>query len=205
MLRINEIYKIIREIEFLYVMYAKHCNSYKSLRQKVLDNGTNVKYSAGGNTYPFGKYFFGKSQIYKKAVRKSSGHFCKTLDEANFAYVFSDDGKLLAINQMFDTSKNSEGYVDYTSFLEYGADRTYILKYREDDIPSLQEIGIIYLKNNCEIMVHSSGPCEFFIITVIDYAENKEYSYSIGKELFISGYNMKSDEMYPDVWSITRR
>lgn len=205
MLRINEIYKIIKEIDFLYVMYAKHCNSYDNLRQMVLTNGTNVKYSAGGNTYPFGKYFFGKSRIYKKGVRKSSGHFCKTLNEANFAYIFSDDGKLLAINQMFDTSKNLDGYVDYTSFLEYDGEKIYILKYNETlDRPYLHEIGIMYSKNNFEMMIHSDAPCKFITIVVIDYAVNKEYLYYIGRELFETKYRLKSDEIYPDVWSIKR-
>jgi len=203
MLRIAEIYEIIKKIDFL---YRKYYNSYNIFRRETLINGSSVKYSAGGAIYPFGKYFFAKSQIFKKAAKQSSGHFCKTLNEANFAYIFSNEGNLLAINQMFDAAKNLDGYVDYTSFLVYDTEKIYILKYGEyRDKPFLHEIGIMYSKNNFELMVHSDAPCSFVTIVIIDHAENKEYLYSIGRELFAAKYSLTSNEIYSDVWSIVRR
>ena len=196
MLSIIEISEIIKKIDLLYREYK---NSYMKLRSETFLCGTSVKYSAGGGVYPFGKYYFGRSKIFKKTVRKSSGHFCKSIDEANFAYVFSQSGQLLAINQMFDCTKNLDGYVYYTSFLVYGTEETHILKYRENsEEPVLCGIGIVYSRNNYEIMIYSDAPCKFVTIVIIDNENNNEYLYYIGRELFAAEYNLTSNEVYSD-------
>jgi len=196
MLSVIEISEIISKIDYLCKKYKK---SYIKLKREIFLNGTNVKYSSGGVVYPFGIYYFGRSKIFRKGARQSPGHFCHTLNKANFAYVFSQSGQLLAINQMFDCTKNIDGYVYYTSFLVYDADITYILKYHENsDEPVLCGIGIIYSNNNIEIMVYSDAPCNFFTIVIIDNENNNEYLYYIGREIFITEYNLTSNEIYPE-------
>jgi len=197
MLKVIEISEIISKIDRL---CSKYKNSYTQFEKEVFLNGTNVKYSSGGVVYPFGKYFFGRSKIYRKGVRQSSGHFCKTLEEANFAYVFSQDGQLLAINQMFDKTKNLDGYVYYTSFLKHETEEIHILRYRENtDVPFLCSIGIMYSKNNLEIMVLSDdAPCTAFTIVIIDNENNNEYLYYIAREFFFKDYDMMSNAIYPD-------
>lgn len=194
MLTIHEISDIFKKIDSLYRDYRK---SYAQMKRGVFLKGDSVKYSSGGKGYPFGKYYFGKSKLYRKAERRSSGHFCKTLDEANFAYVFSSDGEMLAINQMFDNTKNLSGYVDKTAFLVNNFDETYILKY-DDDTATLDEIGLMYSRNNLEIMVHSDAPCLFLVIIVMDNQKSNEYLYSIGRELFTAECDLTSNELYKD-------
>ncbi|MBQ7009241.1 MAG: hypothetical protein IJN05_08520 [Ruminococcus sp.] len=196
MLNITEISEIIKKIDSLYSAYK---NSYAKLKNEVFLCGTSVKYSSGGIVYPFGKYFFGRSKIFKKAAKQTSGHFCKDIDEANFAYVFSESGQLLAINQMFDYTKNSDGYVYYTSFLEYDTEKIHILKYRENsEVPVLCGIGIVYSRDNNEIIVSSDAPCKFVTIVIIDNENNNEYLYYINRELFATEYNLTSTEIYSD-------
>lgn len=190
---------MIKKCDVLYIQYK---TSYNQLKSKVFSCAESVKYSAGGTIYPFGKYFFGESKIYRKGAKQSPGHFCKTNGEANFAYVFSKDRQLLAINQMFDCQKNSSGYVDYTSFLIYEDNYTYILKYLEYDTPELHEIGIMVSNEKFNVMFHSDAPCRFIQIVLRD--EQNEYLYSLSREIFESKYpkNKKSNDIYADYWNL---
>ena len=195
MLKINEIAEIMKRMDLLYHNYR---NSYSGLKSTVFNNAASVKYSSGGLIYPFGKYFFGQSKLYKKQAKKSPGHFCKTLEEANFAYVFSEDGRLLAFNQFYEDTPKSDGYVDKTGFFIYDEGYTYILKFDEHfDPPILREAGIIYSRDNYEIMVHSDIPCKFVDIIVSDKEKNNEYSYYFSREIFRAKYDPASQEEYP--------
>ena len=195
MLKINEMAELIKRIDLL---HRKYKNSYPGLKSAVFNNAASVKYSSGGLVYPFGKYFFGQSKLYKKQSKQSPGHFCKTLESANFAYVFSEDGRLLAFNQFWNDTPKNEGRVDKTCFFIYEGEYTYALKYDEhSDPPVLSEAGIIYSRDNYEIMVHSDIPCAFIDIIVSDKEKNNEYSYNFSREIFRAKYDPASQEEYP--------
>ena len=188
MLTNKDIYEIIESIDDLYNKYRL---SYVTLKQEALKKGNNVKFSSGGNIYPFGKLFFAQSKIYRKCTKQSTGHFCLTIDNANFAYVYSFDGDLVAINQMFDYKNNKSGKVDYTTFVLSFIQNKYLLKYLEHyKMPVLHEIGIIRSHNNNNvIMIHSDVPCRFLKIVLIDEEKRQEHLYSISKEIFTMNYS----------------
>ena len=139
MLTNRDIFEIIELIDDL---KKKYQFSYLNLKQETFNRCESVRYSSGGNIYPFGKYFFAQSKIYRKCTRASTGHYCSTIENANFAYIYSANDELIAINQMFDSKNNNSGKVDYTSFVLSFDRKKYVLKYLEHySKPILYEIG----------------------------------------------------------------
>lgn len=197
-LTVKEIWAVIGKTDDL---YKKYSSAYARLKSETFNNCASVRYSTGGTVYPLGKYFFGQSKIYRKGAKQSPGHFCKTLEEADFAYVYSENGQLLAVNKMWEHEVNNEGIVYDTSFSVYRDSETYILKFRENtynDIPVLGEIGILYNKNGAEVMTYSDAPCTDLNIVVIDKENDNEYLYSMNKEIFLYKNYPPTDELYGD-------
>lgn len=198
MLKIKEIAQIYEQADMLYRKYRK---AYFELQRNFYENAGDVKYSAGGTAYPAGKYFWGESKVYRKAVRKSPGHFCRTTEGANYVYGFSEDGRLLAFDKIFEPQESSY----YTGFCVYDGEYIYLPIYRgAPDRPELADIGIIRNTESCKIMAEVPAPqslrelCTFLDITVIDNERNNEYLYSFSRGIFSLKYDLTSEDEYPE-------
>lgn len=204
MLTVKDIADIYKEMDGLAVRYK---GEYEKLLSELYKNTADLKYSAGGRRYPAGKYFWGKSKLYRKVVRQSSGHFCKSIEAANYIYSFSEDGRLLAFNKIDDPD-----LPDDTGFFVYEGEKIYFLNFHEGSVPQLGSVGMIINKDGCEIMAEGDVPlsprelCTFLDITVIDREKDNEYVYgTLSRSDLEREYDITSEEEFPEYWALNKQ
>lgn len=133
-------------------------------------------------------------------VRHSPGHFCKSIEGADYIYSFSEDGRLLALNKI-----NEPDIDDDTGFFVYEGEKIYFLNFREGSVPQLLDVGMIINKDGCEIMAKGDVPlsprelCTFLDIIVIDREKDNEYAYgTLSRSELEREYDITSEEKYPE-------
>lgn len=187
MLSYFEIADIIEKIRYYYRKYSNN-NCYDQLKSEWMVNAKNgfERYSKGGTTYWYGKYFV--TWVERKENRISTGHFEEKSPEADFCYSFSADGKLLHI--LFKTQGET--------FVNYNNEGLLLITYEssEKHMPKLEAIGYVTEVNDeifqCKAYSFSNKLLSdvTFRLCIYNAAKDKGYAYHMSSDDYNLHYGL---------------